>query len=143
MPPPDEPHAETPHSVTTVNVAPADFAGNGFLGLTGWMKSLAQFSAVVIVFGLGTAVVIWALQTGRSDRAEDRQLFRDEVRDMRQEFRAAIDVIQRRADERAGEIKGSMDVSTTATRQLIEEIKTARRTGMLRNDGPLPKAIPP
>jgi hypothetical protein len=143
MPPPDEtivPDQRQPHVEQTVNVA-AD-AGNGFLGLTGWMKSLAQFSAVVIVFGLGTGVVIWALQTGRADRAEDRQLFRDEVKDMRQEFRTAVDAIQRRSDERAGEITGGFKVNTDAIRQLIEEIKTARRVGTLRSDGPSPKAPP-
>jgi uncharacterized protein HemX len=122
--PPDEtmaPDPRTPHVEQTVNVA-ADGAGNGFLGLTGWMKSLAQFSAVVIVFGLGTGVIVWTLQNDRADRREDRELFREAMRNVNDE-----------QNRRTGEVKGSTDKlidtvreNSAIIRQWIDESRRER-----------------
>ena len=113
--------------VQQINAAP----DNGFLGLTGWMKGLAQLSAVTIMFGLSTWLIISTLNNDRADRAEDRTLFREAIKDLNGE-----------QNRRAGEIKGSVDKNTEVMRDLINEFRNARHVGAIR-PGPEPKAIPP
>jgi hypothetical protein len=138
--PPDEtliPDTRPPHVEQTVNVTPD--AGNGFLGLTGWMRSLAQFSAVVIVFGLGTGVVVWTLQNDRADRRDDRELFREAIRNVNDE-----------QNRRAGELKGSTDKlidvvrdNSNIVRQWIEESRRERMEHGLPPRTTMPKAPMP
>ena len=114
----------------TVNIGGE--ASNGFLGLTGLWKSVANFSAVVVVVGLGCGVIVWTLQNDRADQRENRQLFREAIKDMNDE-----------QNRRTGEVKGSVDKNTDVMRELIAEFKAARQSGTIRHDAQLPKAAPP
>lgn len=115
--------------VTVVNNPPAQ--GDSALGLTGFVKTFAQAGIIGIFMG----VFLWLFQItvrdGRTDRMEDRTIFRD-----------AVERIQREDDRRAGEVKGAMDTSTSAMRELIMEIRAARNAGLIRSTAE-PKAIPP
>jgi hypothetical protein len=97
-----------------------------FAGLSGWTKPAVAFGFAGLV-----AAAFWFLLQNmviqqRADALEYRQLFRESVHD-----------IQHEADRRAGEVKGALDANTAVMRDLIAEMKAARR------EGHLPSAIPP
>jgi hypothetical protein len=113
----------------TVNVGDSGI----FAGLSGWMKPLVAFGFAGVVAAAFWLLLFWS----HADSLENRQLFRESVRDMVGEFRDAVGTIQKRADERAGEVKGSVDKNSEILRDLIAEMKAARR------EGHLPPAVPP
>jgi hypothetical protein len=112
----------------TVNLGDAN---NGFLGLTGIAKSVANFSAVVILCGMAVWLVQRTVDTDRMERLEDRQLFRQAVKDLNDE-----------SNRRTGESKGSTDKlievvrdNSNLIRQWIEESRRSRA-----DHGPAPKS---
>lgn len=124
----DRPSAGT--SITNVVGGAADAVST--LGLTGWIKQFAQFG----IIGIFMAVFLWLFQItirdGRTDRIEDRQMFRDAVRDLQTED-----------NRRTGEIKGALDFNSKVMQELIAEIRAARHGGQLQERGDLPKAVKP
>jgi hypothetical protein len=104
----------------------------GSMGLKGWIATAGNATAMALI----AAVFLWLLREqvlqARVDRLDDRQLFRESVHD-----------IQQRADQRAGEIKGALDANSAILRELIQELRSARKSGMIRSDAELPKAPPP
>jgi hypothetical protein len=116
---PDEPQ---PPVSQTVNVS-----GGGIMdGITGqWRQVVAMGFAGVVAFSF--LFLQWQMIVqARQDRLYDRDLFRDTVKQIRDED-----------NRRTGEIKGAMDANTLVMRQLIEEIRAARREGRMQS-GPAP-----
>lgn len=119
-------------------------------GLFGTWRTIMNVTAVTFVLGLFTAVTIWNRIDMRQDRADDRQeraeeraqwkLERAEERSL---FRDAIREMNLEQNRRTGEVKGAVDVNTAVMRELIQEFKTARSTGTIRHDAPMPKVIGP
>jgi hypothetical protein len=107
---------DIPTPPAPVNVVNVGDAGNGFMGLTGVWRSVANFSAVVVVVGLACGIIVWNLQNDRADRREERQLFREALKDMNDE-----------QNRRTGEVKGSTDKAVEVVRELITEIRTWKR----------------
>ncbi len=128
---PDERH-ERPQRQARVQqiVNTGGDAVNG--GLQGMVLKYAQTSIVTLFLILYSYMMWYIISTGRQDRLEDRQLFRESVKD-----------IQHEADRRAGEVKGALDANTSVMRQLIDELQKARQAGLMRTDSPVPRATPP
>jgi hypothetical protein len=127
VPDPTPPPDRRPAAVQVVNQP--DGAGN--MGIRGLLASMMNTTAMVLV----GALLVWVLETkfvqDRADRIDDRQTFRDAVRE-----------IQTRADERAGEVKGAVDKNTEVIRELISEMRSARKFGTIPRDATLPTAPP-
>jgi hypothetical protein len=131
---PDQPQdvpqqPQPPVQVINQPSGPVSLAGS--MGLKGVAGTVGNMTAMALV-----AVAFWYLlrlqvEQSRVDRLDDRQLFRESVRD-----------IQTRADERAGQVKGSMDSVNGSLHELIAELRSARKAGLMRADTPLPAAPP-
>lgn len=106
QPPPAAPAAP----VASVTIAPEV----GSFGLRGVMKELGQTTAMVLMMGLFVYLFQQHTVQSRQDRVDDRQLFRESVRDIMQQ-----------ADRHTGEVKAAMDANTAATRGLAEELRKA------------------
>ncbi len=81
-------------------------------GLQGAILKYAQTSIVTLFLILYSYMMWYIISTGRQDRMEDRQLFRDSVKD-----------IQHEADRRAGEVRGSTDKLIDVVRQNSEVVQ--------------------
>ncbi len=122
--PPSDPQ---PPVQQTVNVG----GGGIFDGLTGWIRVAVATSFAGIVAGCFLWLMYLTYGQGRQDRMEDRQLFRESIRD-----------IQHEADRRAGEVKGALDGNSNVVRELIAELKSAKRDGRAVPQSAMPKAPP-
>lgn len=101
----------------------------GSMGLRGWVKDLGNTTAMVIITGMLLYLFQQHTVQSRQDRVDDRQLFRESVRDIMQQ-----------ADRHTGEVKAAMDANTAATRGLAEEL---RKVGQETRDKVRGAAIPP
>jgi len=116
------------------------------LGLRGLWGTVGNFSATVVLVGLFCAVLIWDRHDrgmDRTDRIADRVADRAERVEERALFREAIRDMNTEQNRRTGEVKGAVDVNTAVMRDLIQEFRSARATGTIKPDSPLPKASPP
>lgn len=97
------------------------------LGLTGLWAKIGNMS-VLTLFGI---VFVWILRDNvdgnKAARAEDRQLFREMVREIREGHER--DMRDKRDDDnrRTGELKGGLDAINGATNELIREIRGWRQ----------------
>jgi hypothetical protein len=138
-------------------------------GLQGAILKYAQASIVTLFLLIYSWMQWHVISTGREDRQEDRRLFRESVKQLQDDAslrvrqineeaaRRAQDYLRQLRDDserrekelddaqnrRAGELRGSMDVNTATLRQLIEELKTSRKVGVVRPDAALPKPPEP
>jgi hypothetical protein len=130
---PDQPQdgqqSQPPVQVINQPSGPVSLAGS--MGLKGWLAQAGNLTAMAIIAGTFLWLLTQQVQQARVDRLDDRQLFRESVRD-----------IQTRADVRAGEIRGSTDANTATLRELIAELRSARKAGLMRADSPAPAAPP-
>jgi hypothetical protein len=133
--PENEPHAD-PHPMVVQNVNPAGpvadpLAGQplvvkvlvtvglvGFLSLIAWLLIERQ-----------AAMLKDQLDQSRQDRLFERQQAHDDRMADQQAFRESVKALQDQADRHTGELKGSMDGNTGVLRELIAEMKSAKREG--------------
>lgn len=99
------------NGIPTVQVA--QYAnGNGSMGLTGWWKLAGNFTSMALIAGSFLYLQYTMVANNRSDRIEDREMFKVELREIRTQ-----------QDRHIGEIKGSLDANTAATRDLANELR--------------------
>jgi uncharacterized protein HemX len=110
-----DPNTAPPTPNVNVNVGDGA-ANNGFMGLTGWTRTVAQFSAIVMTYALAAGFLIWMVRTMREDRQDDRTESHQLYREMNEE-----------QNRRAGEIKGAVDKNTEVMRALADELRQARQ----------------
>lgn len=88
----------------------------GDMGLKGLVGIVGNTTAMVVIAVSFLMLQHQMMNWGRTDRQEDRQLFRESLKD-----------IQDEGNRRTGEIKGAMDAMNGATRELTNEIKSWRQ----------------
>lgn len=96
--------------INTVNIGGTIEPGS--FGLVGWIKQLGNVTAMMIVSGCFLWLFSQYTIQARQDRMEDRQIFRDAVRDL-----------QTQADRHTGELKAAMDANTAATLKLDDSLR--------------------
>jgi hypothetical protein len=88
---------------------------NGFLGLNGFIRNAANTTAVAIIAG----VFLWQTYTlynqSRMDRAEDRAMFKEALRDL-----------QASHDRQVKDLKTSVDLNTSGMSELTAELRKTR-----------------
>lgn len=84
----------------------------GTMGLSGWWKLAGNMTAMGLIAGSFLYLQYTITTNNRSDRLDDRAMFRESMKDLRDQ-----------ADRHTGEMKGALDANTSAAKELAGEIK--------------------
>ncbi len=139
--PPDEqlvPDHRQPAATQTVNVGGE--AVNG--GLQGMILKYAQTSIVTLFLVLFTWLFQQYVSQSRADRLEDRQTFREAVKDLQADAARQTKSFNDEQNRRAAETIATLNYNSGKLADLIAELKAAKHEGRAVPQSALPKAGP-